>query len=83
MVLNPADTRTCAPSPRQSLPAQATVVERERRPLPPTQDAHNKTDHVIELLNTAPEQALIVDPFAWGRPDSRRNPSEYGSKATS
>ena len=81
--LNPASTRTAPPPLARSPPAQVPVVEREHRPLPPTQDAHNKTDHVIGLLNTAPEQALIVDPFAWGRPDSRRSPSEYGSKATS
>ena len=71
--------------PRPSRTGHASSCTRPARggaPLPPTQDAHNKADHVIRLLSTAPEQALIVNPLIRGRSGSRRSPAEYDSKAT-
>ena len=52
-------------------------------PLPPAQDMRKaETDRVIGLLSTTPEQTLIVNPLIRDRPDVRRNPAEYDSKAT-
>ena len=76
--------RTTHPRPSRTGHASSrTRPARGRIPTPPTQDAHNKTDHVIGLLSTTPEQTLIVNPLIRGRSDGRRDPSAYNSKATS
>ena len=56
---------------------------RGRSPTPSRTGHKTETDHVIRLLSTAPEQTLIVNPLIRDRPDVRRNPAEYDSKAAS